>query len=287
LSVTQYWEEIFQKIGQGIITDFHIEENKIISFDIIREDNGFWIESQLKISNLENLYFKKFETGMERKGMRNLLRLELNKDKGKVEWIYKISLWDDQTRNEIGFEIQLYSGKIFKFITTKPEIAIYDIKAVTHDFIKPEKTISKIKILQNDKLEITKPSTDQQRTQIIAVEKQKNNESQVVKSEESNLVNIEETVNNYVENIKFVKKEKIRSKFTKKRKLKSLKSKSEIDRIKTIYKPVRQKLTVSGFETIEKLSQAKLRDLTSIDGIGKATAKKIMASVRAYLKTQK
>jgi len=66
-----------------------------------------------------------------------------------------------------------------------------------------------------------------------------------------------------------------------------LKSKSEIDRIKTIYKPVRQKLTVSGFETIEKLSQAKLRDLTSIDGIGKATAKKIMASVRAYLKTQK
>ena len=56
---------------------------------------------------------------------------------------------------------------------------------------------------------------------------------------------------------------------------------SKIKSLDGVGKKAEKTLIAAGFDTIEKISQANLTDLTKLDGIGKKTAEKIIASAKA------
>ena len=108
-----------------------------VEFKLIRKEKDKWYDCHLTIDELVDFYFRRFETGLIRSGLRNLRRLNLID--GKVEHISAVSYFKHKQTGKDGIQILLYSGKMLRFLGDRLVFDLEDGDEVSNTYLAPKK----------------------------------------------------------------------------------------------------------------------------------------------------
>ncbi len=129
-------DKISEMLEGSVIRGYKNSDNKIV-FDINRKQNDIYYDSEIQIRQIDNFYFRRFETGMMRKGLHNINRLHLGEN--MVEHISSINYWKHAMSGQDGIQIVCYSGKMLRFVGKSLEFEIEDGNEVYNEYPTPEK----------------------------------------------------------------------------------------------------------------------------------------------------
>jgi hypothetical protein len=107
-------------VKDSLLISTDISNTKEIVFDILSKEDEEWSRYYLYVRNLDNFYYQRYESSMQRSGLVNLPRIKLQKD--QHEWINNIKDWNNVFTKEDGIEFQLYNGSLMRFVGSNLDI---------------------------------------------------------------------------------------------------------------------------------------------------------------------
>jgi hypothetical protein len=107
-------------VKDSILISTNISNPKEVVFDIISKEEEDWSRYYLYVRNLDNFYYQRYETSMQRSGLANLRRIQLQKD--QHEWINELKDWQNIFTKEKGIEFQLYNGALMRFVGSNLDV---------------------------------------------------------------------------------------------------------------------------------------------------------------------